>query len=216
MDSFIRGFNKWLCRVPCGIPWLLHLDQCKWIHSKSNFNISGYLGAHVAAVAVWERFKGQRSERHSDSPIVETRDLRQPWQFMGLAGVYDIVDHLAHEEKRGVASLSCMTPANGTLPQSLEAMSPVRLFRQVLEEHDKASFHDMLPEKFTLMCSRGDIVVPPDTSWAFHGVLLPLLSEQRCRILSFESLKHRDFLHLDGSLPESIRLRDHILHSLHQ
>jgi hypothetical protein len=186
------------------------------------------IGAHVAAMAVWERFNGEHRRRRyaeKDRSMAGSRDdVRQPWQFVGLAGVYDIVEHLEHEKKRGVAPLSCMAPANGSLPHLLEAMSPVRLFRQVVVQEEKgkstssssASLHEILPKKFTLICSKADVVVPPTTSLAFHKMLLLLFPGGDCSILSLDNLQHRDFLRLDAALPESDLLRNHLLHRLRQ
>lgn len=53
--------------------------------------------------------------------------MRQPRAFAGLAGVYDIGEHLKFEQWRGVALLSCMTPANGG-PDGFPDVSAVRLF----------------------------------------------------------------------------------------
>lgn len=179
-------------------------------------------------MAVWERFNGEHQRRQNgknDRSMAGTRDdARQPWQFVGLAGVYDIVEHLAHEEKRGVAPLSCMAPANGSLPHLLEAMSPVRLFRQVVMQEEKgkdtssssSSLHEILPKKFTLICSKADVVVPPDTSLAFHKMLLLLFPGGDCSMLSLDKLQHRDFLCLDAAIPESDLFRDHLLCRLRQ
>eukprot|EP00850_Spirogloea_muscicola_P018040 SM000161S02422 [mRNA] locus=s161:87922:90560:+ [translate_table: standard] len=51
-------------------------------------------------------------------------------RFVGLSGVYNIAEHLMHERKRGVASISCMTPATGGEP-NFAAMSPSLLFQSL-------------------------------------------------------------------------------------
>jgi hypothetical protein len=57
----------------------------------------------------------------------------QPRTFVGLAGVYDIAEHLKFEQWRGVAALSCMTPANGG-PEAFGKVSAVRLFENLAQE----------------------------------------------------------------------------------
>lgn len=52
------------------------------------------------------------------------QDLRQPYCFLGLSGVYDITSHLRHEMKRGVVAVSCMTPANGYSAPAFARRSP--------------------------------------------------------------------------------------------
>jgi hypothetical protein len=59
--------------------------------------------------------------------------MRQPRTFVGLAGVYDIAEHLKFEQWRGVAALSCMTPANGG-PEAFGEVSAVRLFENLAQE----------------------------------------------------------------------------------
>ncbi|MCO5559579.1 hypothetical protein L7F22_013180 [Adiantum nelumboides] len=103
-------------------------------------------GAHLCALVLWERFKAAQCLQHRwaaeagilspelrpeiDEEDLDKQDIRQPCNFIGIAGVYDIVGHLKYEQKRGVDSLSCMTPAMGG-KHLLEAMSPVHLFQSM-------------------------------------------------------------------------------------
>ncbi|MCO5581636.1 hypothetical protein L7F22_035525 [Adiantum nelumboides] len=103
-------------------------------------------GAHLCALVLWERFKAAQCLQHRwaaeagilspelrpeiDEEDLDKQDIRQPCNFIGMAGVYDIVGHLKYEQKRGVDSLSCMTPAMGG-KHLLEAMSPVHLFQSM-------------------------------------------------------------------------------------
>ncbi|CAI5962233.1 unnamed protein product [Closterium sp. NIES-65] len=54
-------------------------------------------------------------------------DLRQPYCFLGMSGVYDIAHHQRHEQARGVFALSAMSPAIGG-PARFVASSPALLF----------------------------------------------------------------------------------------
>ncbi|MCO5574221.1 hypothetical protein L7F22_028003 [Adiantum nelumboides] len=104
-------------------------------------------GAHLCALVIWERFKAaqQLQQRRVAAEAwnltselwpeicdedMEEQDTRQPHNFIGLAGVFDIVEHLKFERKRGVDTMSSMTPAMGG-KHLLEAMSPVHLFQSV-------------------------------------------------------------------------------------
>ncbi|KAI5065873.1 hypothetical protein GOP47_0018497 [Adiantum capillus-veneris] len=105
-------------------------------------------GAHLCALVIWERFKAaqQLQQRRvaaearslaldfrleiDEEDDLDEQDTRQPHNFIGMAGVYDIVEHLKFERKRGVDTMSSMTPAMGG-KHLLEAMSPVHLFQSV-------------------------------------------------------------------------------------
>eukprot|EP00250_Pteridium_aquilinum_P012246 c20596_g1_i2 orf=491-955(+) len=65
----------------------------------------------------------------------------------------------------------------------------------------------------TLLCSSCDTVVPPDTSIAFQAVLQEHLGLES-EVIMFDSLRHGDFVTLDGRLPEQVSLRNQILHIL--
>lgn len=67
--------------------------------------------------------------------------MRQPRTFVGLAGVYDIAEHLKFEQWRGVAALSCMTPANGG-PEAFGEVSTVRLFENLAQEVGTSASED--------------------------------------------------------------------------
>ncbi|KAH7280613.1 hypothetical protein KP509_36G005800 [Ceratopteris richardii] len=243
-------------------------------------------GAHLCALVMWERFKalqqlqGRKAAAKRDSPIsalssaeicedLDEQDVRQPSNFIGLAGVYDIVEHLKYEQKRGVDRMSSMTPAMGG-ENVLEAMSPVHLFHSFKsgitsingnKSHklgdssvsdsvlgnvnncgllcvtpDIASEIEMHPEVFkdadvgegeddhvsarlqksmmrhkdlptcTLLCSRSDKIVRPDSSISFHDVLVEQLGHQS-ELIVFENLAHGDFVDLDGCTPDHLSLR---------
>lgn len=182
-------------------------------------------GAHLAALVLWERFKAgqqlqqrraattsQEAEIEWNEQDFDEEDVRQPCKFVGLAGVYDIVEHLKYEQKRGVASMSCMSPAMGGFPHLLEAMSPVRLFHSVVSSRRRrpSFYREFLFPSCTLLCSSSDTVVPPDTSLSFNAVLQQQLGLDS-RLILLDSLRHGDFVVLDGSIPELVSLRNHIL-----
>eukprot|EP00271_Cylindrocystis_brebissonii_P017054 TRINITY_DN4270_c0_g1_i1.p1 TRINITY_DN4270_c0_g1~~TRINITY_DN4270_c0_g1_i1.p1 ORF type:complete len:840 (+),score=138.57 TRINITY_DN4270_c0_g1_i1:101-2620(+) len=100
-------------------------------------------GAHICSMALWERAKTRLvnlllPSKTTDASLPEssaagaehskpaTGDERQPYCFVGLAGVYDITEHYRYEESRGVAAISCLRPANGGL-LGFPAMSPALL-----------------------------------------------------------------------------------------
>ncbi|KAH6557434.1 hypothetical protein KP509_1Z115400 [Ceratopteris richardii] len=106
-------------------------------------------GAHLCALSIWERFKTAHLLKQrlaleaiscSSEPLPEIDgdylyrpDMRQPHNFIGLAGVYDISEHLKHEQKRGVDSMSSMTSAMGG-EHLFETMSPVHLFHNFMAD----------------------------------------------------------------------------------
>eukprot|EP00850_Spirogloea_muscicola_P018987 SM000180S03512 [mRNA] locus=s180:259993:262654:- [translate_table: standard] len=93
-------------------------------------------GAHICAMLLWQRCSRRlAADRDAGAPSARASasaslDARQPNRFVGLSGVYNIAEHLMHERKRGVASISCMTPATGGEP-NFAAMSPSLLFQSL-------------------------------------------------------------------------------------
>eukprot|EP00850_Spirogloea_muscicola_P005946 SM000028S10040 [mRNA] locus=s28:61580:64225:+ [translate_table: standard] len=93
-------------------------------------------GAHICAMLLWQRCsRGLAADRDAGAlsacaSASASLDARQPNRFVGLSGVYNIAEHLMHERKRGVASISCMTPATGGEP-NFAAMSPSLLFQSL-------------------------------------------------------------------------------------
>lgn len=87
--------------------------------------VSRIAGAHISALAIWERAIARLCQKASAVEVADStgeagsgpstsqdgsysigaagaQDLRQPYCFLGLSGVYDITSHLRHEMKRGV------------------------------------------------------------------------------------------------------------------
>ncbi|GAQ90293.1 alpha beta-hydrolases superfamily protein [Klebsormidium nitens] len=93
-------------------------------------------GAHICSLALYHRAKRLLASRASPRMSTDV-SVRQPRTFAGLAGVYDIAEHLKFEQWRGVALLSCMTPANGG-PEGFPDVSTVRLFESLGAEVGKS------------------------------------------------------------------------------
>lgn len=193
-------------------------------------------GGHLAAMVLWERLCNQRGAARDDAA---TGDCRQPKNFIGMSGVYDIVEHLEHERRRGVESMSCMAPAMGGR-SGLEVMSPTRLLGKFLkEQQQQTSRFSFLPKderedddieekddewkhaskdarvvfpRCTFFSSSNDSVVPPDTSFSLHFVLQQLGVESR--VVLFEHLQHHDFVVVDGKGAELESLSGEILRIL--
>ncbi|GJP35649.1 hypothetical protein CLOM_g20167 [Closterium sp. NIES-68] len=93
--------------------------------------------ACVAATAEPDSSSSSSSSRDSDSAkaspkgedlwALDEEDLRQPYCFFGMSGVYDIAHHQRHEQRRGVYALSAMSPAVGG-PSRFLCSSPALLF----------------------------------------------------------------------------------------
>lgn len=194
-------------------------------------------GGHLAAMVLWERLCNQREAAKIARDDAATGDCRQPKNFIGLSGVYDIVEHREHERRRGVESMSCMAPAMGG-GSFLEVMSPTRLLGKFLKEQQQqqSSRFSFLPKderedddteekdyewkhaskdasvvfpRCTFFSSSNDCVVPPDTSVSLHFVLQQLGVESR--VVLFEHLQHHDFVVVDGKGAELESLSGEIL-----
>ena len=92
-------------------------------------------GAHICAMLLWERamcrlLRDWPLGAPSSSTLMDAcgGDIRQPFCFIGLSGVYDIVEHYQFESARGVNYISCMRPANGGV-LGFPSKSPVLLYR---------------------------------------------------------------------------------------
>lgn len=211
-------------------------------------------GAHLAALVVWERFKSRQQlwQRRAEAAHVsamseideedlDEKDTRQPCNFVGLAGVYDIVEHLKYEQKRGVDTMSCMTPAMGGR-HLVEAMSPVRLFHSVIgnasstiqeccncgsegigvdedahcsssSSSSNANYRNYCGSEFPrcTLLCSSGDTVVPPDT---SKALHAVLQEQlglQSELRVFDNLRHGDFVILDGRLPELVSLRRHIL-----
>ncbi|KAI5054639.1 hypothetical protein GOP47_0029784 [Adiantum capillus-veneris] len=198
-------------------------------------------GAHLCTLVLWERFKAAQhlqQRRAAEAGFLvpqlqpeideEEQDIRQPCNFIGMAGVYDIVEHLKYEQKRGVEALSCMTPAMGG-KHLLEAMSPVHLFQSmgagtsipnigadqgsVPGSIEKAIIDNMdsLGAVDAGLCDKsiegGNSEVHHEATSNYDDVGVVIVGDgSPCR-------QHlpSDFINLDGRLPEQVSLRRHIL-----
>ncbi|KAM9743088.1 uncharacterized protein ACNS7B_010711 isoform 1-T5 [Menidia menidia] len=86
---------------------------------------------------------------------------------IGLSGVYNIMDHYEHEQRRAVEYVSTMHKAmNGV--ENFQYYSPTHFLKQLGQ--DKLS---RLPQ-FALLHGTGDIVVPVESSTAFSELLTSL------------------------------------------
>jgi len=64
-------------------------------------------------------------------------DSRMPWQFVGMAGVYNIAAHFEYEAARGVHELSTMARAVGG-PEGFDGNSPTVIVKAALEREGRA------------------------------------------------------------------------------
>lgn len=171
-------------------------------------------GAHLSAMVLWERASLLAKSPQPDvesaqlvangfKPAAAAADARQPHCFIGLAGVYDIVEHYLYENRRGVAALSCMMPAMGG-PEGFASMSPTLLFRSLRQLQHQAALlgnGDAGSEKapvlppFYLYASQCDTVVPAHSSMAFCEALVGLGCT--ARVFLHDSLSHDDFAFWD-------------------
>lgn len=84
-------------------------------------------GAHICAMALLHRcgLAGR-----DDVMNVSAADERQPRQFIGMCGVYDVARHYDYEDSRGVALLSTMGRAMGG-KENFAACSPLALVKHM-------------------------------------------------------------------------------------
>ena len=78
-------------------------------------------GAHIAALH-----------------LLTTRGDCRVGAFVGMCGVYDIVEHYKWEKSRGVHEISALKPANGFVTEKFAESSPVLLARGMSEEEVRA------------------------------------------------------------------------------
>ncbi|KAL2612739.1 hypothetical protein R1flu_024431 [Riccia fluitans] len=179
-------------------------------------------GAHLCGMVFYERVT---RNLHG-----QAGDKRHPKCYIGLSGVYNIGEHYKYEIGRGVASISCMNPANGG-PGNFASMSPEILFSTLLplkgktrtldskdsdldsniEEYDWDRLTESTPP-FINFASDNDLTVPPTSSVKFSHLLrkLGFLSGTTVH----ETLAHDDFVcwvrgyRGDDNTPSLILLKD--------
>ncbi|BBN17203.1 hypothetical protein MPTK1_7g12750 [Marchantia polymorpha subsp. ruderalis] len=167
-------------------------------------------GAHLCGMLLWERARRNLSFKKDVVSSAEPTDARQPRCYIGLSGVYNIGEHYKYEMWRGVAPISCMTPAIEG-PKHFSSMSPELLFRSLLSLKMNQHVQDMDPNledlntkdfdwdswasslpPFLSIVSDIDKTVPPGTSINFNHVLQELGCKSGVTI--HEKLNHDDFV----------------------
>lgn len=189
--------------VSCALTWTMDNIAQYGGDPERVFLMGHSSGAHLSSMMLWER--ASRLVKNAERPIPEQLDLRIPYGYLGLAGVYNISEHFKYEASRGVEAISCMRPAMGW-EESFDSMSPTLLFGALLMQGG-ASFATNrytdttteiqvrglnLAPKCLFLASREDLVVPPTSSLAINSVLQTLGCDSR--VIVYEDLKHEDFV----------------------
>ncbi|XP_024660123.1 uncharacterized protein LOC101484211 isoform X3 [Maylandia zebra] len=136
-------------------------DYCTY--PKDNIVLIGHsAGAHLCTLTTL--FLVDTREELSIEPGKQQEVLLSIRGIIGLSGVYNIVDHYEHEQKRGVERVSPMHKAmNGV--ENLPYYSPTHLLKKLSQ--DKVN---RLPP-FALLHGTNDIMVPAESTIRFSELL---------------------------------------------
>ncbi|XP_037339376.1 uncharacterized protein si:dkey-193c22.1 isoform X3 [Pungitius pungitius] len=135
-------------------------------YEKDNIVLIGHsAGAHLCTLAALFLIDGR--EELFIEPSKQAAITLAIRGVIGLSGVYNIVDHYEHEQKRGVEYVSTMHKAmNGV--ENFPYYSPTHLLKKLSQ--DKL---DRIPP-FALLHGTDDIIVPFDSSAKFCDLLTSL------------------------------------------
>ncbi|KAM9392162.1 uncharacterized protein KZ484_003670 isoform 2-T3 [Pholidichthys leucotaenia] len=138
----------------------------KFNFDKDNIVLIGHsAGAHLCALTALFLADGQ--EELFMEPSKQQEIIQSIRGIIGLSGVYNIVDHYKHEQKRGIEYVSDMHKAmNGV--ENFAHYSPTHLLRKLRQ--DKLN---MVPP-CSLLHGTNDITVPVESSIKFSELLTSL------------------------------------------
>ncbi|XP_038133240.1 probable isoprenylcysteine alpha-carbonyl methylesterase ICMEL2 [Cyprinodon tularosa] len=174
-----------------------------FVFNKDQIVLVGHsAGAHLATLATLLLLDTR--EELLIEPKLQQEILHSLRGVIGMSGVYSIMHHYKHEQRRGIEFISCMSRAmNGE--ENFPPYSPMHIVKNISADKLRRA------PRFVLLHGGCDIVVPADCSTKFYKLLSSLSVKVSLHLLP--AVSHTDIV-TDLMLP-SRRFYDPLFVCLH-